>query len=406
MTTLDPSRIRADFPVLARQVAGRPIAYLDNAASSLAPRRVIDAMVRYHAEIGGNVHRGKHLLSEQASHEFEDARGQIAQFINAAPDEIVLVRNTTEGLNLTAELLATQPFDTVLVSAEAHHSLLLPFRLRCAVRYIPSHDDGGFDLARYRTLLSRWQPRAVLLTHCSNVTGAVYPIGAMARLAHEAGALVICDAAQSAPHLPLDVADLDVDALAFSGHKMLGPSGVGVLFLRRRFPDGGRTLLLGGGTVDWVDRTGFALRPRPHRFEAGTPNIEGVLGLAAALDYLTGLGMDRVETHGHALTAALAREVAERHYLTAIGGKPGDGCPIVSMRLPAVPDLDVVARALSDSFGVMARTGFLCAQPFVTAAGNGPVLRLSAYLYNTDDEITRAFEALDQVHATLAKTGG
>jgi len=392
--------LRADFPMLGREVDGMPLTYLDNAATTLKPRAVIAAVTRYYTEIGANIHRGKHILSDEASDGYEAARSRVAAFVGARSDEVVFTAGTTMGLNLVAAGLDLAPGALAVVSPDAHHSLLLPLRERCRVEWLPSTPGGTVDLAGYAALLER-RPAVVALTHCSNVTGRYTPVAELAAMAHEHGALVVVDAAQSVPHRRLRMADLGADAVAFSAHKMLGPTGIGVLVLGPAMADRLRPTLTGGGTVDWVDRTSSVPRRAPYRFEAGTPHIAGAFGLLAAVDYLDRLGSASVAAHDALLADVLATEVAKRDYLTEVAAGPADRSAIISFAVRGAPDLTEFARALSDSYGVMCRSGHLCAQPFVDAAAGGQVLRMSAYLYNTADEIRAAFAALDELHPVL-----
>lgn len=392
--------VRPDFPVLERTVDGVPVTYLDSAATSLTPRSVIDALTHYYTDVGANIHRGKHMLSEEASDTFELTRSRVATFLGVRASDVVFTAGTSHGLNIVAAGLDLGPDDLVVVSEDAHHSLQLPFRERSTVAWLPTDDAGAVDLAAYHRLLER-RPKLVAITHCSNVTGRYAPVAELARLAREHGALTVLDAAQSAPHRALRMADLGVDALAFSGHKMLGPTGIGVLAITPDLGERLRPAALGGGVVDWVDRDSWVLRRAPHRFEVGTPHIAGVYGLGAAVDYLDALGMAEVGEHDQWLAHLLHTEAAKRDYLRVLAPGPADRSATLSAAVRGVADLTELARSLSDSYGVMCRSGHLCAQPLVTAVAGAPVLRLSAYLYNTADDIRTAFDALDELHPLL-----
>lgn len=397
MTTLD---VRGDFPVLERTVDGTPVTYLDSAATSLKPRAVIDAVTHYYRDIGANIHRGKHMLSEEASDAFEITRSKVAAFLGTRAADVVFTSGTTHGLNIVAAGIDLTPDDLVVISDDAHHSLQLPLRDRATVAWLPTAADGSVDLTAYRRLLEQ-RPALVAITHCSNVTGRYAPVEQLAGLAREHGALTVLDAAQSAPHRALRMADLGVDALAFSAHKMLGPTGIGVLAITPELGERLRPVMLGGGGVDWVDHDSWVPRRPPHRFEVGTPNIAGVYGLGAALDYLDALGMTEVSEHDRWLADLLHTEAAKRDYLTVLAPGPGERSATLSVSVHGIADLAELARALSDSYGVMCRSGHLCAQPFVTAAAGTAVLRLSAYLYNTGDDVRAAFDALDELHPLL-----
>lgn len=399
-----PARVRADFPILERRIDDLPIIYLDSSATSLKPRAVVDAMVDFYTYSTANIHRGKHYLSEEASTRYEESRYVIAQYIGAFGNEVVFVRNTTEALNVVAMGLGLCRDDLVVATLDAHHSQLLPWRRQARVEMVRVDAHGRVDLDQYEELL-REQPRVVALCHCSNVTGVYAPIDRMVRMAKQAGALTVVDAAQSIPHRRVNVADLPVDFLAFSAHKMLGPTGVGVLYGRREQLDALRPAYAGGGAVDWVDLNEFRLRKIPHRFEAGTPDIAGAFGFAAAVDYLRGIGPEALEEHDAVLSELMQREAAKRSYLKPLGGDPSgdrrERAAILSLQMAGVEKLTDVARMLSDAYGIMCRSGHLCAQPVVDHFTDGEVLRASAYLYNTKEDILRFFEALDEIEARL-----
>ncbi|MFC4908259.1 aminotransferase class V-fold PLP-dependent enzyme [Actinomadura gamaensis] len=386
--------VRADLPIL-RPDGGPPLVYLDSAATSLTPEPVIDAITGYYRDVGASVHRGKHMLSDIASTRFEQVRAQVATEVGGGTRQVAFVPNTTAALNTVAAGLPLDRGDLVLAPLDVHHSNLLPWRARATVRMIPLTPEATPDLGAYAELL-RLRPKVVAVSACSNVTGRFAPAEEMARMAHEAGALFVLDAAQSAPHGRIRLAATGADYAAFSAHKMLGPTGIGILYgrLAELAPS-----VLGGGTVDWVDLAGHRLRDEPHHLEPGTPHVAGVYGLGATLDYLRGLGWDAVAAHDATLTRLLYEEIARRPYLRPLGG-PGhrDRAAIASLRLPPGADVDEVARMLSDSYRVMCRSGKLCAQPMVDGDGDGrPVLRISAYVYTTPEELGIAFAALDEV---------
>jgi cysteine desulfurase/selenocysteine lyase len=398
------SDIRADFPVLSRKVDGMPVIYLDSAATSLKPHAVIDAVVRYYTEIGANIHRGKHMLSEEASDAYERARQRVAEFLGARCDEVVFTSGTTGGINAVAAGLGLDPGDLVLVSVDAHHSQQLPWRARARVEFIPVGADGAVDVDRYAELLRR-RPAVVALTHCSNVTGRYAPVAELAQLARAHGALTVLDGAQSVPHRRADMGALGVDALALSAHKMMGPTGIGVLVLGPALAGRLPPAALGGGMVDWVDVEKVVWRRSPHRFEAGTPHIAGAFGLHAAVDYLERLGLAELAAHDRSMGELMRAEAARRDYLSVVAAGPGDCGGILSMAVRSCADLTELARILSDSYGVMCRTGHHCAQPFVDAFGRGQVLRMSAYAYTTGGDITAAFEALDEAVPLVGPAG-
>lgn len=395
-------RIRGDFPVLERRLDGAPIVYLDSASTTLKPRQVINALVDYYSRVGANIHRGKHYLSEEASTLFEEARYKVAQYAGCFGNEVIFVRNTTEALNIAAQGLGLKPTDVVVGVLDAHHSQLLPWRRSANLKLVGVNQDGQVDLAQYEALL-RERPRVVALSHASNVTGVYAPLEKMVELAKAAGAVTVVDAAQSIGHRRLNFAKLGLDFLAFSSHKMMGPTGVGVLVARREHLDNMQPQNIGGGTVDWVDLQGYQLRKIPHRHEAGTPDIAGVIGLGAAIDYLMSVGVEAIDRHDAVLAEALREGAMARDYLELVGPKrQADKTAIASVRVKKVKNLTDVARMLSDSYGIMCRTGHHCAQPLVDNFSGGPeVLRASAYAYNTLQEVAAFYKALDEIRGRL-----
>jgi cysteine desulfurase/selenocysteine lyase len=391
-----------DFPILSRVIDDNRLVYLDSAATSLKPVQVVSEISRYYLEISANIHRGKHYLSEEASVFYEEGRHKVAQHIGAAGNEVVFVRNTTEGLNIVAMGLELAKDDTVVVCTDSHHSGYLPWLERAKTRMVRVDAQGLVDLDHYRELLALG-PKVVALTHCSNVSGQYVPVGEMARIAKEAGALVVVDAAQSMPHRRIHVDELNIDFLAFSGHKMLGPTGIGVLYGREAHLVKLPPAYLGGGMVDWVDTAGYRTRKIPHKFEAGTPHIAGVYGLVAAIRYLEKIGFERVQKHDLELGKLMLAEAAKRDYLEVIA--PGNGsserCAIVSLRMKQKSDLGDIARMLSDSYGIMCRTGHMCAQPLVDFLADGAILRASAYIYNTQQDVLDLFQALDEIQSVI-----
>jgi cysteine desulfurase/selenocysteine lyase len=290
--------------------------------------------------------------------------------------------------------------DLVVIQGDSHHSAMLPWRQYARVAHVRATASGGVDLDHYETLLKA-RPRVVVLTHCSNVTGVYAPIAEMARLAKNVGAIVVVDGAQSIPHRPFRFRDSDVDFLAFSGHKMLGPTGIGVLCGRIDLLRELRPMSHGGGMVDWVEYESERPREVPQALEAGTPDIAAVYGLNAAIDYLESVGADFITEHDRRLTAVMRAEAARRDGLTYVtGDAKADGSAILSLSI-AGSSMSAIATALSDSHSIMCRSGHMCCQPFVAARYGGEVMRASAYVYTSDDDIKRFFEALDQVRAYL-----
>ncbi len=387
--------IRRDFPILDRLIDGKPLIYMDSAATSLKPVQVVDAVLESYNYCTSNIHRGRHLLSEEASDRYEEARYKIALAMGCSADEVLFVRNTTEALNVAGELLRLTADDLVVGFLDSHHSQMLPWRRRSRFEMVGVGADGLPDLGALRTVLKQ-RPKAVVVTHCSNVSGAYAPVDEIVALARAAGAHVILDAAQSAPHVPIDFRSLDLDFLAFSSHKMLGPSGVGCLIGRADLLRDEAPVYIGGGTVDEVRADGWTLRRSPHRHEAGTPAIEAAIGLGAAIDYLEGLGFDSIAAHERQLSNALVEALGRRPWFRMIGpSDPAHRAPLVSFSIDGCADLRDLSRALSDGYGIMCRSGHLCCQPLVDAQSDSEVLRVSAYIYNTAEEVEQVFAALD-----------
>ena len=399
---LSRSRLEQDFPLLVKEVADNRLVYLDNAATTLKPKQVAAEISRYYLEISANIHRGKHYLSEEASTLYEEGRYKVAQFLGCFGNEVVFVKNTTEALNVVAKGLDLKRDDTVIVCTDSHHSNYLPWLERANTQLVRIGEQGIVDLNHYEELLKS-NPKVVSLTHCSNVSGLYLPLEEMTRKAREVGALVVVDAAQSVPHCRINVARLGIDFLAFSGHKMLGPTGIGVLFGKQSHLKEMPPVFLGGGMVDWVDTSGYRVRKIPHKFEAGTPHIAGVFGLVAAIKYLEKIGFDRLKAHDAALGQMLLLEAQKRDYLEIIapGKKDSPRCAIISLKIKGIKDMGNVARMLSDSYGIMCRSGHMCAQPFVDYLSEGEILRASGYLYNNRKDLTEFFQALDQLKGVM-----
>jgi len=391
--------IRKDFPLLSRQVAGRPIIYLDNAATTLKPYPVLAKERQYSNEFSANVHRGKHLLSEEASTAYEEARRTVARFLSVAPTAVVFVRNATEAINLVARGLRLSKADKILLATSEHHSNILPWMREASVSWIEHTPDEPLDPQLLANAMDRDRPRVLAFSVASNITGTVNPAAEICRLARERGVLTCLDASQAVAHERIDMGELGCDFLAFSGHKMLAPTGIGVLAgtiggLERLEP-----LTLGGGCVERVTKEGYVLRQLPHRLEAGTPNVSGAMGLAAAVDYLQGIGFDAIQSHqtrlGDLLHDALAGIAKCR--------------PLMARRQPRIPigtlsmssgylTLDDVAVSLSENFGVMVRSGFFCAHPLADALGiSQSMLRASLYIYNTEEDIRHFSSAIDTI---------
>lgn len=398
---LDVARIRADFPILQRQVNGHPLVYLDNAATTQKPRQVIDALVDYYAQTNANVHRGVHTLSVEATDAYEVSREKLAHFIGARdPFEVVFVRNTTEAINLVAASWGRanlKPGDEVLATVFEHHSNLVPWQrvaleTGATIKLIRLADDGTLDMDDYRRLLSS-RTRVVAVAHASNVLGTISDLGAISRMAHAVGAIVVADGAQSVPNMPVDVTTLGPDFLAFSGHKMLGPTGIGGLWGRRALLEEMPPFLGGGGMIREVfdDRSTWAALPE--KFDAGTPNIADSIALGAAVDYLEALGMDNVRAHEIGVTAYALDRLASVPDVDVYG--PMDAAArtgVVSFNLEGVHPHD--AGTVLDEAGIAVRAGHHCCQPLHRALNVAATLRASFYVYNSADEVDALVDAL------------
>ncbi len=401
--------VRSDFPILGREINGRPLIYLDSAATSQKPRQVVEAVARFYREANANVHRGLYVLSVEATELYEGARKKVAAFIGASPEEVIFTRGTTESLNALAYSLGEArvgPGDEILVTAMEHHANLVPWQLLArrkgarllAVGITP---EGELDLGDLEDKLSD-RTRVVAVTHVSNVLGTVNPIPEISRMTHEAGAVVVVDAAQSVPHMRVDVQELGCDFLAFSGHKMLGPTGVGVLWGRRELLEGIPPFLTGGEMIRevWIDRATW--NDIPYKFEAGTPPIAQAVGLGAAVDYLVELGMEEVRRHEEELVGKALEGLLSRDYVEIYGPKdPARRGGVVAFNLRGIHPHDVAT--LLDQEGIAIRAGHHCAQPLHRLLGVPASCRVSVYVYNTVDEIEAFLDALDRVWESLGR---
>ena len=388
---LDVGAIRADFPVLARTVRnGNPLTYLDSGATSQKPVQVLDAERSFYERHNGAAHRGTHLLGEEATDVYEGARAKVAAFIGAEVGEVVFTKNATEAINLVAYTMQASPGDEILITEMEHHANLVPWQQLCqrtgaTLRWLSVTPDGRLDLDHLDQMITE-RTKLVALTHQSNVTGTIPPVTDIARAAHEKGALVLADAAQSVPHQPVDVAALDVDFLAFSGHKMLGPYGIGVLFGRASLLEAMPPFLTGGSMIEVVRMEGSTFLPPPQRFEPGVPPVAEAAGLAAAIDYLTALGMDNVAAHEESLTAHALDALREINGVRILGpDTTKDRGGAVAFEVEGVHPHDV--GQVLDELGVAVRTGHHCAWPLHRALGVQASTRATFYVYNTHAEV-------------------
>ncbi len=412
LSTADLERtlaIRQDFPILARQIHGKPLVYLDSGASSQKPTSVLEAMDRYYQTSHANVNRGVYVLSEEATAAMEAARVKVARFIKAkSAKQVIFTRNTTESINLVAYSWGTDHLregDTILLTEMEHHANLVPWQLLAARRgarleFVPFTEEGLLDQDEYTRLLEQTHPKLVAFTAMSNVLGTITPAKAMIAQAHAAGAIALVDGAQSVPHLPTDVQDLDCDFLAFSGHKMLGPTGIGVLYGRRDLLEAMPPFLAGGDMIRQVTLRSATWNDLPYKFEAGTPAIAESVGLGAAVDYLTALGMDFVQRHEQELVSYALERLGAVEGLRLYGPAAQKRGGVVSFTLDEVHPHDL-AQVL-DGEGVCVRAGNHCAQPLVEKLGLPATARASFYIYNTPEEVDALAQALEKAKAIFA----
>lgn len=402
---IDVEAVRADFPILQQEHRpGVPLVFLDSAASSQKPAQVIDALNDYYRRYHANVHRGIHKLSEAATAAYEQSREKIQQFINAgSQEEIIFTRGTTESINLVAQTWGRanlKPGDVVLSTEMEHHSNIVPWQILAAekgftLKFIPVLPNGTLDMEAYIRLLNDESVKLVTVMHGSNVLGTINPVQEMARLAHDAGALILVDGAQSVPHLPVDVQNLDVDFLAFSGHKMLGPTGVGVLYGKKKLLEAMPPWMGGGDMISRVTLTGSSWNDLPYKFEAGTPAIAEVIGLGYAVDYLSTLGMDAIYEHSRQLTAYALERLAEVPGLTLYGSSEEQRGAVATFTLDGIHPHDTAQ--ILDSYGVAVRAGHHCAQPLHQKFGLNATTRASFYLYTTFSEIDALIQGIYEV---------
>ena len=402
MNTINVERIRADFPILKREVHGRPLVYFDNAATTQKPQAVIDALVDYYTNYNAAIHRGIHALAEEATARYENVRQQVADFIGApGAENIVFTRNTTESINIVAHGWGRKhlkPGDEIVLSLMEHHSNVIPWQMiaketGAKLRYIDIDDEGQLVQGDVERLIGE-RPRLVVIAHMSNVLGTINPVKRIAELAHERGALVLLDGAQSVPHLPVDVVDLDCDFLAFSAHKMLGPTGVGVLYGKREFLEETEPLLGGGSMIKRVRLEESTWNDVPWKFEAGVPNIAGVVAFGAAIEYLEQLGMENVRQHEIELVRAALDRLSHVPGVTVYGPPDSEARGgVIAFNLADVHPHDV--GTVLDHHGVAVRAGHHCAQPLMGRLDVVATARASFYVYNREEELDALMEGLE-----------
>jgi len=404
--TFDPRVVRAQFPIF-REPREKPLVYLDSAATSQKPEVVIEAMDRYYRTINANIHRGVYRIAEEATAAYENARRRVARFIGGNPRELVFTRNSTEALNLVAYAYgrwALKPGDAILLTPMEHHSNLVPWQILAAergleLRFIPMTPRGELEMAALPGLLADGRVKLVSVVHISNVVGTVNPVAEIARAAHAAGAVMVVDASQSAPHGQLDVKTIGADFVAITAHKMLGPTGIGALWGRRELLEAMPPYQGGGAMIESVtfEKTTFA--GIPAKFEAGTPNIAGAVGLAAAIEYVEAVGLDRIAAHEHELLRYAEARLGELPAVRTIGTAPGKAA-VVSFAIEGVHPHDVAT--VLDREGVAVRAGHHCAQPLMERFGVPATVRASFGLYNTRADVDALVAGLRAVLEVFA----
>ena len=398
--TFDAKKIRADFPVLDQIVNDEPLIYLDNAATTQKPQAVLDVLNHYYLHDNANVHRGVHTLAERATAEFEAARKKVQQFIHANSNkEIIFTKGTTDSLNIIAQSYGEfiQPGDEIVISKMEHHANLIPWqqlakRKQAVLRYIPLTADGHLDVQAAKTIINE-KTAIVALAQVSNVLGTVNPVKEMAQLAHQHQAIMVVDGAQAVAHMPVDVQDLDCDFYCFSGHKMCGPTGIGVLYGKQALLEKMEPVAFGGEMIDFVDLYESTWTDLPWKFEPGTPNIAGAIGLGAAIDYLEKIGMQTIHEYEQAIVAELLPKLQQIDGLTIYGPQnPAEHTAVIAFNLDHLHPHDV-ASAL-DMQGIAVRAGHHCAQPLIKELGCFATARASFYFYNTKEEADQLVAAI------------
>lgn len=393
--------IREQFPILHQEINGHPLVYLDSAASSQKPRSVIDAVNRYYELNNANVHRGVHTLGSRATDAYEGAREKVAKFLNAgAPEQIIFTRGTTTALNLVASSYARSECgegDEIVITPMEHHSNLIPWQQAAkatgaTLKYIPLQPDGSISIEDVEKTITP-QTKVVSVTHLSNVLGVVNPIKEITQIAHRNGAVMVVDGAQSAPHIKIDLKDLDVDFFAFSGHKMCGPTGIGALYGKKALLNKMEPIEYGGEMIDFVDLYESTWKEIPYRFEGGTPIIAGAVGLGAAIDFLNEVGLVEIDKHERRLTSYAYEKLSSMEGITVYGPKH-NRVGLVTFNLDDVHPHDLAT--VLDSKGVAVRAGHHCCQPLMRWLNVSSTARASFYLYNSEDDIDRLVDALLQ----------
>ena len=407
---LDVAAVRADFPILSRKINGHPLVYLDNAATTQKPRQVIDAIINYYEQTNSNVHRGVHTLSVESTEAYELARAKVAKFINAPrPETVIWTRNTSESLNLVAATWADANVgegDNIVITAMEHHSNIVPWqqlaaRKKAELRYLAAGKDGLLDMSNVESIIDS-RTKIVSVTHISNVLGTINPVAELANRAHEVGAVILIDAAQSVPHMPVDVQAIDADFLCFSAHKMLGPTGIGVLYGKYELLDEMPPYMFGGDMILEVTYEDARWNDLPYKFEAGTPNIADAIATGAAVDYLTDLGMDNVWEHEQQLTSYALDRITPLKGITIFGPEdPALRGGVISFVHDKIHPHDL-GTAL-DQQGIAIRTGHHCAMPLIRSYNVVAAARASFYVYNTKTEIDALVTGISETERYFAR---
>jgi len=403
LTTINVLKIREDFPILKRRVNGKPLVYFDNAATSQKPRVVIEAIDRYYMEYNANIHRGIHKLAEEATLAHEEAREKLAKFINAnRTEEIVFVRNATEAINLIAYTWGRVNIgsgDKIVLTIMEHHSNIVPWQelareKNAKIEFVKIDEEGRLRLDEIREMIDD-KTKLVCVTHASNVLGTINPVSEIAKVAHRHGALVLVDAAQSVPHMRVDAKEMDCDFMAFSGHKMLGPTGIGVLYGKSRHLENMPPFLCGGEMIREVHTSGATWKDLPYKYEAGTANIAGAIGLGTAVDYLNKIGMENVHEHEMEITSYALSRMDQVKGLTIYGGRDvKQKVGVISFNLGDIHAHDLAS--ILDEEGVAIRSGHHCAQPLMEFLDIPAAARASFYIYNTKEEVDTLINVLEK----------
>lgn len=398
---IDIQKIRADFPILAQEINEKPLAYLDNAATSQKPKQVIEALTHYYEFDNANVHRGVHTLAARATDAYESARGKVAKFIHAREvAEIIFTRGTTSAINLVVDSYAEaniEAGDEIVISYLEHHSNLIPWqqlakRKGAVLKYIELEEDGTISVEQAKKTIGE-KTKIVALAHVSNVLGTITPMKEIATIAHQFGAVILVDGAQAVPHMEVDVVDLDADFYAFSGHKMMAPTGIGALYGKRELLDAMEPTEFGGEMIDFVELYDSTWKELPWKFEAGTPIIGGAIALGAAIDYLAEVGLANIHAHEQALASYAIEEMSKIEGITIYGPKDASKrCGLVTFNLEGAHPHDIAT--ILDEDGIAIRAGHHCAQPLMKWLDVSSTARASFYIYNTKEEIDALIDGL------------